>query len=234
MRQAPELQKCTLLGGTFAIFVQVSLAVSAVMTLVYKRATEHPRRPWLVWFFDASKQGWAGLLQHGVNLGFGMYFAGQGSTASECAWYLTNFCISVVCGVALLWLAMIAYQQIVDRFQLTLLRSGEYGTPPSVWAWLAQMVVWGLIASGEKFITAAVVILPLHPKLDAIAAWLERPLIPYPNIELLLVMVLSPVLLNAIFFYAIDNIIMRKRAKLDTDDDIDEDKKVFPTAPSPA
>ena len=114
--QATGVPRCTLLGGTFATLVQVSLAVSAVMTLLYKRATETPRRPWLVWFFDASKQGWAGLLQHLVNIGFGMFFAGQGSAASECAWYLTNFSISVVCGVVLLWLAMRAYRRLVDRY----------------------------------------------------------------------------------------------------------------------
>jgi hypothetical protein len=39
---------------------QVALAVAAVATLIYKRHTERPRRPWLVWFFDATKQAFAG------------------------------------------------------------------------------------------------------------------------------------------------------------------------------
>ena len=70
--------KCTLLGGTFAMLVQLGLAVSAIATLVYKRAVERPRRPCLVWFFDASKQAFAGVLQHGVNLMFGViFFRGQ-------------------------------------------------------------------------------------------------------------------------------------------------------------
>lgn len=34
--------------------------MAAVATLIYKRHTERPRRQWLVWFFDATKQAFAG------------------------------------------------------------------------------------------------------------------------------------------------------------------------------
>ena len=202
--------QCTLLGGTFAILVQVGLAVSAIATLVYKRASERPRRPWLVWFFDASKQAFAGVLQHGVNIVFGVLFARQGG-ASQCAWYLVNFCISVACGVLILWVVMRAYNYVVERYRLTLLRSGEYGTPPSWRPWLAQMLVWGFFASGEKVLTAVVVIVPLHAPLDGLATSIEAPMVAYPMAELILVMVIAPVLLSAGFFWVIDNIIMRQR-----------------------
>jgi len=149
--------ECTLLGGPFAICVQIGLAAAAIATLVVKRHTERPRRPWLVWFFDASKQAFAGFLQHCVNLVFGVAFAASGA-ASECAWYLTNFVISVMCGVLLLNLAMAGYNRCVDRFGLHLLRSGEYGKPPSWRPWLMQMLVWGFLASAEKVATALVVL----------------------------------------------------------------------------
>lgn len=38
-------ERCSLLGGTFAILVQVGLMVSAIATLIYKRSAERPRRP---------------------------------------------------------------------------------------------------------------------------------------------------------------------------------------------
>ena len=207
-----EPEACTLLGGAFNNLVQLGLAAAAVITLVYKRQSERPRRPWVVWTFDASKQAWAGLLQHLVNLAFGVLFASvKGSDASECAWYLLNFTISVFCGIFILHFAMKLYKKVVDRCNLHLLRSGEYGMPPSWKAWLAQLLVWGFLASAEKLVTAAFVIVPLHPYLDTFGAFLERPLRPYPHIELLFVMVAAPVLLNILFFWAIDNIIMRKR-----------------------
>jgi len=204
-----EAERCNLLGGTFAILVQVALAVAAIATLIYKRHTERPRRPWLVWFFDASKQAFAGFLQHMVNLGFGVAFA-AGGIATECAWYLLNFMISVVCGVLLLKLMMAIYHTCVERFGLHILRSGEYGKPPDWKPWLAQMVVWGFMASAEKGITALVVILPLHPHLDQVAQFIEAPLYVHPKLELLAVMVAAPVLLNALFFWIIDSLIMRR------------------------
>ena len=204
-----DLKRCTLLGGPFALFVQAGLAATAIVTLVYKRQTERPRRAWTVWAFDASKQGFAGLLQHFVNLAFGVVFASQGR-ASECAWYLLNFTISVVCGVGILWAWMHAYRYVVERFRLKLLRSGEYGNPPNWKPWLAQLLLWGFMASAEKVLTAAVVIFPLHGALDVVAVWIEAPVRPYPHVELLLVMVCAPVVLNVFFFWVIDNIIMRR------------------------
>lgn len=201
---------CRLLGGTFAMVVQMALAAAAIGTLVYKRSTERPRRPWLIFFFDASKQAFAGMLQHVVNLAFGILFATTG-TASECAWYLTNFTISVACGVVILWAFMMAYKWCVDRYQLTLLRTGEYGSPPSWRPWLAQMLIWGFFSSFEKFLTAVFVILPLHTHLDAFAHSLEAPLVSFPATELVLVMVVAPVILNMGFFWVVDNLIMRKR-----------------------
>jgi len=48
-------------GRPFALS-QLALAVAAIATLVYKRHSERPRRPWLVWFFDATKQAFSGAL----------------------------------------------------------------------------------------------------------------------------------------------------------------------------
>jgi len=214
MRTLAAPPRCTLLGGAFAYLLQAGLMTAAIATLVYKRSTERPRRPWLVWFFDASKQAFAGVLQHFVNIAFGVIFA-RSSSASECSWYLVNFTISVVCGVVILWAIMKAYNHCVNSCQLTLLRSGEYGDPPKWHAWLAQLLIWSFFASAEKVLTAAVVIVPLHADLDEFASWIEQPLAPYPELELLLVMVIAPVLLNMGFFWVIDNIIMRKRHAAD-------------------
>ena len=182
VQSAEGLEHCSLLGGAFAMFVQCALAAAAIGTLVYKRHSEKPQRPWRVWFFDASKQAYAGFLQHLVNIAFGMWFASSGA-ASECAWYAVNFAISVVCGVFLLWGAMRLYTRIVERFRLHYLRSGEYGNPPSWRPWLAQLLVWGFLASGEKVVTAVLVIVPLHPLLDSVALLIERPFLPCPRVE---------------------------------------------------
>ena len=107
---------------------------------------------------------------------------------------------------------MKGYNHCVNRYQINLLRSGEYGNPPSWKPWLAHLLIWGFFASGEKVLTAIVVIMPLHAHLDVFATYIEQPLLDFPALELLLVMVCAPVILNIGFFWVIDNIIMRKRA----------------------
>ena len=92
--------ECELLGDAFDYYVQIGLAASAAGTLWYKRHVELPKRPLLVWSFDASKQAYAGALQHVVNLYLGVAFA-SGGGASECAWYLVSFTFSIQCSTAL-------------------------------------------------------------------------------------------------------------------------------------
>ena len=58
-----------------------------------------------------------------------------------------------------------------------------------------------------QVITAVLVIIPLHDLLDRFAIWIEAPLTPYPNAELVLVMVLAPMVLNAVYFWVIDSLI---------------------------
>ena len=216
MNQAYQ-QQCTLLGGPYEIFIQCVLAITAVAALVYKRSIESDQRSWLVWTLDCSKQAYASALQHITNMVLGVLFA-RGGTASECIWYLVNFTITVACGLVLLSLAMRLYNYIVERYQWTLLRTGEYGTPPLSWKqswkpWLAQTLVWGLLASAEKFVTAFAVILPLRNLLDNVASALEAPFVGRPRLELVLTMVIGPMLLNALFYWVIDGLIMRKRGR---------------------
>lgn len=63
----PEEAHCNLLGK-FALFVQGALGVLAVLTLVFKRWRETPKRPWKIFLFDVSKQLLGSMLTHGLNL----------------------------------------------------------------------------------------------------------------------------------------------------------------------
>lgn len=222
----PYQQQCTLLGGPYEIFIQFVLAITAVAALVYKRSIESDQRTWLVWSLDCSKQAYASALQHITNMVLGVLFS-RGGTASECSWYLVNFTITVACGLVLLSMAMRFYNYVVERNQWTMLRTGEYGTPPLSWKkswkpWLAQTMVWGLLASAEKLVTAFVVILPLRNWLDGVASALEAPFVGRPRLELVLTMVIGPMILNALFYWVIDGLIMRKRTRGASHEEIGE------------
>jgi hypothetical protein len=72
----PDNGECRLLGP-FAILVQGSLGLLALLALVYKRWRERPQRPIKIWFFDVSKQVVGSVLVHIANLLMSMLSSGQ-------------------------------------------------------------------------------------------------------------------------------------------------------------
>jgi hypothetical protein len=103
--------ECSLLGP-FALLIQGALGVLALMSLVYKRWREHPRRPLKVWSFDVSKQVVGSILLHLANLLMSMLSSGQfditktaaatfisengkQDTPNPCSFYLLNLAIDV-------------------------------------------------------------------------------------------------------------------------------------------
>jgi hypothetical protein len=63
--------QCHLLGP-FALIVQAALGGMAVLSLVYKRWREVPKRPWKIFIFDVSKQVLGSILLHIMNLAMSM------------------------------------------------------------------------------------------------------------------------------------------------------------------
>jgi hypothetical protein len=104
--------ECRLLGP-FALIVQAALGLLALLSLVWKRYRERPRRPLLIWFFDASKQVFGSALLHLVNLAMSMLSDGSmdvsnnaaavqasgtdssGRQPNQCSFYLLNLAIDV-------------------------------------------------------------------------------------------------------------------------------------------
>mmetsp|Transcript_15647 Transcript_15647/g.36559 ORF Transcript_15647/g.36559 Transcript_15647/m.36559 type:complete len:227 (-) Transcript_15647:88-768(-) len=211
-RASPDAghETCHVVEGAFALLIQALLGLTVVVVLFYKRWQEHPRRTCVIWFMDCSKQCWAMGLQHLVNLLLALFFAKHsGAKAGECIWYITNFAINVVCGLFLLTAYMRLHRCAVEKWELTWLRSGEYGDPeaPRWDVWLVQLLLWGFVCCVEKFITATVVILPLHHHIDTVIAFIEKPIKDFPRTELVFVMVVFPMILNAVFAWVVDNLI---------------------------
>lgn len=206
-------ESCKVIAGPFAIGVQLFLAFVVLCTLLYKRYQETPQRGLVIWLMDISKQGFAMCLQHFVNVALAVIFAGQHGRAGECIWYITNFCITVVGGLAVLTLWMKVHGVVVEKYKLTWLESGKYGGDSSnpdsydTRVWLVQTLYWGVVCCMEKFIIAGLVIYPLHPKIDAAIAPLEEPWRPYPKLELIFVMVIAPSILNPLWSWIIDNLV---------------------------
>ena len=63
---------------------------------------------------------------------------------------------------------MAAMNWLVARYELKLLRTGEYGTPPSWRPWLAQLLVWGALGVGEKLLTTFALVVPFRGDLGVL------------------------------------------------------------------
>ena len=98
-----ESAECHLLGP-FALIIQGSLGLLALMSLVFKRWRERPQRPLKVWAFDASKQVVGSMLLHVANLLMSLLSSGKLAVtlgnpdkfrANPCSFYLLNLAIDV-------------------------------------------------------------------------------------------------------------------------------------------
>jgi len=201
--------QCRVLSGWFAMLIQLLLAAASGASLVVKRCREHPPRPLLIWFMDSTKQAASLGMQHFVNIILAVFWGKQ--KASQCIWFATNLLVAVLCGVFILAAYMRLFGYVVKTRRWHCLKSGNYGhgaRPRWDW-WLAQMVHWVFISCLEKFVTALIFVVPFYSHIDGLLSRIEDSikLDTHPEFELVLVMVIFPALLNAIYAWIVDNII---------------------------
>lgn len=206
---SPEYQGCVngaLMDG-FSVFIQALLAVLAFSTLMLKRFREPVgiRRPWKIWFFDTSKQAVGALFMHFANI-----FLSTLTNEDPCSLYLLNFLLDATLGMLVIWVGVKVVSKVVEHKQLTLLMFGEYGDPPRVSAWLAQCSVYLLIVALEKSVVTLVLLIPGWTNLEE--GVLDY--IPNPQLELAIVMLIVPFIVNSIMFWLVDSLTMRKYKKM--------------------
>ncbi|XP_075711201.1 store-operated calcium entry regulator STIMATE-like [Rhinoderma darwinii] len=194
----------------FGVFIQGVLAVVAFSTLMLKRWKEpkEERRPWRIWFYDTSKQAIGALFIHFTNV-----FLSELTEEDPCSLYLMNFLLDATLGMLVIWLSVKVVSIIVEWRHYTLLVFGEYGDPPQAAAWLGQCGLYLLIMIVEKTIISLVLLIPGWTKLQEILL----NYIPDPKLELVLVMLVVPFIVNAIMFWLVDTLIMRKYKRLKVD-----------------
>uniref|UniRef100_A0A8C5MR83 Store-operated calcium entry regulator STIMATE n=1 Tax=Leptobrachium leishanense TaxID=445787 RepID=A0A8C5MR83_9ANUR len=193
----------------FGVFIQAVLAAVAFSTLMLKRCSEpeDERRPWRIWFYDTSKQAIGALFIHFTNVFL------SDLTEDPCSLYLMHFLLDATLGMLIIWLSVTTVSMIVKKRHITILVFGEYGDPPRASAWLGQCGIYLVIMIVEKTIISLVLLIPGWTKLQEIL--LND--IPDPRLELILVMLVVPFIVNAIMFWVVDSLIMKKHKRLHKD-----------------
>ncbi|KAA8574020.1 hypothetical protein EYC84_005556 [Monilinia fructicola] len=227
----PDNGECQLLGN-FAIFVQGALGLLAVMALVYKRWRERPQRPLKIWFFDVSKQVVGSVLVHIANLLMSMLSSGQfsikldaGSVTTRmvndegqykpnpCSFYLLNLAIDTTIGIPIL---IFLLRILTALFVMTpfgsppeSIESGNYGRPPKAFWWFKQSIIYFIGLMGMKI--CVLIIFLVLPWISRIGDWALRWTEGDTALQVIFVMLIFPVIMNATQYYIIDSFIKNQK-----------------------
>ena len=232
-RSGAENGECKLLGP-FALFIQGSLGVLALLVLVFKRWRERPQRPLKIWAFDASKQVVGSALLHVANLLMSMLSSGQLTLkagdyqANPCSFYLLNLAIDVSFHTKMMYtraeakpsmkttigipILVVLLRLLTQGFSFTPLgdppesiQSGNYGRPPKTKWWLKQSFIYFLGLLGMK--ACVFFIFQICPWIIRVGDWALRWTEGNEMVQVFFVMLFFPVVMNALQYYIIDSFI---------------------------
>ncbi|CAO3583158.1 unnamed protein product [Absidia cylindrospora] len=201
---------CKLLDG-FAIIVQLVLASSALLILVYKRYRERPQRPVEIWALDVSKQFFGAAVIHSLNI-LVSYLVGRpkhGPPSNLCVWYMLNVLVDCTLGVYLLWCWLRALQWFLEtKCHFNYIRTGNYGPPPlkrRLAPWLKQTLIF-IVAEGLMKM-CVYLIFRLFPILFRFGEWALRWTEGNYRYQVLFVMLIFPLIMNGMQFWIVDTIV---------------------------
>ncbi|KAJ5668764.1 hypothetical protein N7462_009834 [Penicillium macrosclerotiorum] len=207
--------ECKLLGP-FSLLVQVALGALALLSLVYKRWRERPQRPLKVWAFDVSKQVFGSAMLHLLNLLMSMFSAGQLEIRKQyrpnpCSFYLLNLGIDTTLGIPILILILRVLNRVASYTPLASppesIESGNYGHPPRATWWFKQSIIYFMGLLGMK--VCVFFLITLLPFIVKVGDWALRWTEGNTAIQIAFVMLLFPVIMNAIQYYIIDHFIKK-------------------------
>lgn len=201
---------CHLLGGIFSSFVQGCLAVLCIGTLMIKRQQESPRRDWFVWSLDVGKQGMGSLIGHVANIYLSIVISKSVSSGDECQWYCLTYVVDCAVGTVLNIFFIRVCEKLYERFpRLEFLDFGFYGNPPSLLLWTPQLIVWLTIVILSKIIILLVLKHFISP-LNTLVGFLFLIFTGQPDLELVFVMIVVPLILNTLIFWIVDTFLKRQ------------------------
>jgi len=194
---------------SFTSFVQILLAVIALGSLYFKRHHEIPKRKFMTWWLDVSKQGIGAVYAHIVN----MYIAAIMSTFTrgdyilkdQCAWYSISFLTDTTVGLffSLIFLGLLNGEAKKRNWE-SLMNNGVYEGSEGMIHWRNQLISWMIILTLVKF-PVVFVMWVFSPVLSRAGDFFFSPLQDNIRFELLFVMIIFPGICNFFYFWIADH-----------------------------
>jgi hypothetical protein len=218
------MSKCSLLGGTFAIIVQFVLGFVCFSTLVIKRHYEIPKRDLVIWTLDGLKQGIGSSVGHFANIILASILASRIVDGDECEWYCLNYLTDASFGVSFNVASLLLVEYVASKLlprESLWLRFGEYGSPPSFVVWLVQLLSWLFIVLAGKVIVFSLFFFMSH-WLDEAISFVFDIFHGYPKVELVVVMIIIPFVLNIFMFWVQDTFLRGDTSRIPHEVNIDK------------
>lgn len=146
--------ECVLIGGA-GWYVQGLLGILSFATLVVKRQMECPKRSWMIWSLDASKQAIGALFAHLMNMVSAASQAALSVKGDSCEWYWLNIVLDATLGVFISYILLrilLRSAYLLRRYPLGPIKFGQYGDPPAFTLWLDQLLIWLFVTFLMKLI----------------------------------------------------------------------------------
>ena len=135
------------------------------------------------------------------------------SDNDECRWYFLNFFVDVLFGTSLNYLFIKIAKKYIKKRKLKFLKIGEYTHAVSLCnkSYFQQVVLWIFIILLSKCLILALILIPFHTLLNNFGKWFLHPVSNNNDLELTIVMVFLPLILNLIQFWIQDNFLKGKK-----------------------
>jgi len=165
----------------------------------------------------AMELGWGQMVVRRIVARVAGADEGSGEDGDEyvpnpCSLYLLNLGIDTTLGIPILILILRIITRLVALTPLgnppESIQSGNYGTPPNAWWWFKQSIIYFCGLMGMKIcVLILFMLLPWLPRVgDWALGWTEG----NEKLQIVFVMMLFPVIMNALQYYIIDSFIKKK------------------------
>ena len=218
--------------GPLGLIIQGILGVMSFSALIIKRYFEHPKRPWNIWVLDTSKQVISSALVHWMNMMLSLLLR-EGSVTDGCEWYFINFACDVAIGTFIWFLIIKLIEGFAALNGIDVLNTGvyvheDYSDISKVTLeptqqesrhkidykiWFIQLVVWSVVVVIVKiimFFSIQLFSTYFEQIADFLLGWLKK----FPDLKLILIMIIVPIILNSIQFWLQDNILKGKKENI--------------------
>jgi len=132
---------------------------------------------------------------------------------NPCSFYLLNLAIDTTIGIPIL---IVLLRILTSLFRLTpfgnppeSISSGNYGTPPRAWWWFKQSIIYFMGLMGMKI--CVLIIFLVLPWISRVGDWALRWTEGDEALQVIFVMLVFPVIMNATQYYIIDSFIKNQK-----------------------